>query len=155
MGKFLLAKIKHYRHVILGNLKKVYYKDQKKVPEVCIYMDGLLLRANRTIKVSNRVHHPFKSPKYPALAYKTPNGLFDYRLDHVLRPKEHLPTSFQDKEINASIGIIHLFPSLPISQVEAQLNDSNVQGIVIIGKFKGQYRLLSPGIQNQKHFILK
>ena len=106
-------------------------------------MDGLLLRANRTIKVSNKVHHPFKSPKYPALAFKRPDGLFDYRLDHVLRPKEHLPTSFEDKEINASIGIIHLFPSLPISQVEAQLNDSNVQGIVIIGKFKGQYRLLS------------
>ena len=106
-------------------------------------MDGLLLRANRTIKVSNRVHHPFKSPKYPALAFKRPNGLFDYRLDYVLRPKEDLPTSFEDKEINASIGIIHLFPSLPISQVEAQLNDSNVQGIVIIGKFKGQYRLLS------------
>ena len=130
-----MAKIKNHRHVILGKLKKVYYKDQKKVPEVCIYMDGLLLRANRTIKVSNRVQHPFKSPKYPALAYKRPNGLFDYRLDHVLRPIEHLPTSFQDKEINASIGIIHLFPSLPISQVEAQLDDSNVQGIVIIGKF--------------------
>ena len=126
---------KNHRHVILGKLKKVYYKDQKKVPEVCIYMDGLLLRANRTIKVSNRVHHPFKSPKYPALAYKRPNGQFDYRLDHVLRPIEHLPTIFQDKEINASIGIIHLFPSLPISQVEAQLDDSNVQGIVIIGKF--------------------
>ena len=99
-------------------------------------MDGLLLRANRTIKVSNKVHHPFKSPKYPALAFKRPNGLFDYRLDYVLRPKEDLPTSFEDKEINASIGIIHLFPSIPISQVEAQLNDSNVQGIIIIGKFK-------------------
>ena len=98
-------------------------------------MDGLLLRANRTIKVSNRVHHPFKSPKYPDLAFKRSNGLFDYRLDHVLRPNEHLPTSFEDKEINGSIGIIHLFPSLPISQVVAQLDDSNVQGIVIIGKF--------------------
>ena len=98
-------------------------------------MDGLLLRANRTIKVSNKVHHPFKSPKYPALANKIPNGQFDYHLDHILKPEEHLPTSFQDKEINASIGIIHLFPSLPISQVKAQLDDSNVQGIVIIGKF--------------------
>jgi len=82
------------------------------------------------------------------LAYKRPNDRFDYRLDYVLRPEEHLPTSFQDKEINASIGIIHLFPSLPISQVEAQLNDSNVQGIVIIGKFKGNtgHEVLSPGI---------
>ena len=69
------------------------------------------------------------------MAYKRPNGQFDYRLDYVLRPEEHLPTTFIDKEINASIGIIHLFPSLPISQVEAQLNDSNVQGVVIIGKF--------------------
>ena len=93
------------------------YQDQKKIPEVCIYMDGLLLRANRTIKVSNRVHHPFKSPKCPALAYKRHNGHFDYRLDYVLRHEEHLPTNFQDKEINASIGIIHLFPSIPISQV--------------------------------------
>ena len=80
-------------------------------------MDGLLLRANRTIKVSNRVHHPFKSPKCPALAYKKYNGHFDYRFDCVLRHEEHLPTNFQDKEINASIGIIHLFPSIPISQV--------------------------------------
>ena len=38
----------------LGNLEGALMiaatKDQKKISEVCIYMDGLLLRANRTIK---------------------------------------------------------------------------------------------------------
>lgn len=93
--------------------------------EVTVFMDGLLLRANRTIKVSNRAHHPFKSPKCQPLAYRRHNGDFDYHLDDVLRrfhddgsDDQHLqPTLFHDKEINASIGIIHLFPSIPISQV--------------------------------------
>ena len=33
-----------------GALMIAATKDGKKIPEVCIYMDGLLLRANRTIK---------------------------------------------------------------------------------------------------------
>lgn len=93
-----------------------------KICEVTVFMDGLVLRANRTIKVSNRAHHPFKSPKCQPLAYRRHNGDFDYHLDDVLRrfaeDDQHLqPTLFHDKEINASIGIIHLFPSIPISQV--------------------------------------
>ena len=107
----------------MGNLEGALMlagcKDHKKICEVSIYMDGLLLRANRTIKVSNRAHHPFKSPKCQPFAYRRHNGDFDYHLDYVLRRHavEMGPTVFHDNQINACLAIVHLFPSLPISQV--------------------------------------
>ncbi len=69
------------------------------VPEVCIYMDGYLMRGNRTVKVmplkdfplqnriiriflqvANRVPRPFKSPKCQPFAIRRINGSFAFDL---------------------------------------------------------------------------
>ena len=100
-----------------GSLMISSSKIVPKIPEVCIYFDGILMRANRTIKVSNKVHHPFKSPKCRPFAFRRSDGTFDLHLEHIMRHEDHLPTIFCEKNIDCNIGILHLFPSIPTSQV--------------------------------------
>ena len=106
---------------------------QPKIPEVCIYMDGVLLRGNRTVKVSNKINISFNSPKCQPLAFtrrQIPDSrVLEYHLDHMMHHDELSPTEFRKMNPEfSSIGIIHLFPSIPASQVKAQLEDSNMQG---------------------------
>ena len=112
----------------------------KSIPEVCIYFDGVLMRANRTIKVSNKVHHPFKSPKCRPFAFRRSDGTFDFHLEHLLRHEEHLLTLFKNETLTCKIGILHLFPSIPTSQIKAQIEDSGLQGLIIVG-FGGGYMM--------------
>ena len=107
---------------------------QPKIPEVGIFMDGVFLRGNRTIKVSNRIQRPFKSPKCHPLVFRRLDGTMEYHLEHMMNPLL-LPTEFLflDSQISKCIGIIHLFPLISISQIKAQLEDTNVKGIVLIG----------------------
>ena len=84
----------------MSNLEGALTLSTKSIPEVCIYFDGVLMRANRTIKVSNKLHHPFKSPKCRPFAFRRSDGTFDFHLEHLLRHEEHLPTPFKNDALN-------------------------------------------------------
>ena len=108
---------------------------QPKIPEVGIFMDGVFLRGNRTIKVSNRIQRPFKSPKCHPLVFRRLDGTMEYHLEHMMNHDTFLSTEFWflDSQIAKCIGIIHLFPLISISQIKAQLEDTNLKGVVIVG----------------------
>ena len=48
----------------------------------------------RTVKVSNRVHRPFKSPKCQPLIFRRLDGALEYHLNHMMHPDELLSTEF-------------------------------------------------------------
>ena len=100
-----------------GALMVAASKNIPKIPEVCIYFDGILMRGNRTIKVSNKVHHPFKSPKCQPFAFRRSDGRFDLHVEHIMRHEDQLPTVFNSGKLCSNIAIIHLFPSILSSQV--------------------------------------
>ena len=117
----------------IGNLEGALKiaSDQPKIPEVCIYMDGVLLRGNRTIKVSNRINRPFKSPKCQPLVFRRlDGGTLEYNLNHMINPEELSVTEFHPLKLEAclSISILHLFPLMPVSQMKAQIEDENLKG---------------------------
>ena len=117
----------------IGNLEGALKiaSGQPKIPEVCIYMDGVLLRGNRTIKVSNRINRPFKSPKCQPLVFRRlDGGTLDYNLYHMINPDDLSVTEFHplQLEICSRIGILHLFPLMPVSQMKSQIQDENLKG---------------------------
>jgi hypothetical protein len=65
-----------------------------------------------------RIHRPFKSPKCQPLATRRlQNESFDYHLDHAMRPEDDFRTEFETETFKSNIGVICLFPSVPLSQV--------------------------------------
>ena len=109
---------------------------QPKIPEVGIFMDGVFLRGNRTIKVSNRSQRPFKSPKCHPLVFRRLDGTMEYHLEHMMNHDDTFLSAeflFLDPQIAKCIGVIHLFPLISISQIKAQLEDVNLKGVVIVG----------------------
>ena len=109
---------------------------QPKIPEVGIFMDGVFLRGNRTIKVSNRSQRPFKSPKCHPLVFRRLDGTMEYHLEHMMNHDDTFLSAeflFLDAQIAKCIGIIHLFPLISFSQIKAQLEDVNLKGVIIVG----------------------
>lgn len=96
------------------------------IPEVCIYFDNVLLRANRTTKVDAVGMHAFDSPNFPSLAK------FGTQLDikqHLIRPTPSQPLRLQLIK-KPMIAALHLFPGMSHDIVAAILSQP-IDGLIL------------------------
>ena len=88
------------------------------VPEVCIYFDYKLFRANRSFKYNSEKFEAFRSPNYPILAEA---GVYlKFNKNVILKPSLE-PVKFHTK-LDSAIGILKLYPGISPAIVKSALS---------------------------------
>ena len=101
--------------------------DTPLIPEVCIYFENQLLRANRTIKYNAENFNAFVSPNYPALAEV---GVYiKYNKHNILKP--NFKKLKVHKNLNNHIVVLKLFPGISREVVETIFHISGLQAVVL------------------------
>jgi L-asparaginase len=97
------------------------------VPEVCIYFENQLMRANRTVKYNASFFNAFVSGNYPPLA--------DVGVYIKFNKNEILNLNFKKlkvhKKLNTNIGILKLFPGISTEFVTGVLQTKGLKGLVL------------------------
>ena len=98
------------------------------VPEVTIYFEDRLFRANRTTKRNAEHFSAFNSYNYPALAKAGVHITYQPHLVHYSDPKKPLTlhTSF-----NTDVAVLKLFPGIQPVVVRALLRTRGLKGVVL------------------------
>jgi L-asparaginase len=97
------------------------------VQEVGVYFEYSLYRGNRCSKISANQFEAFQSPNYPELAVAGVN--IDYAKDRLFRcalPSLQVQTAFSKQ-----IGLIKLFPGIPIELYKSLFDTQNTKAIVL------------------------
>nr|MBC7612490.1 type I asparaginase [Pseudopedobacter sp.] len=97
-----------------------------RVPEVCIYFENKLYRANRTFKYNSAKFEAFRSPNYPVLVEAGVH--IKYNDSAILkhdRAKLRVHTS-----VSNNIGVLKLYPGISPEIVDAVLN-SDAEAIIM------------------------
>ena len=115
-----------------------------RVPEVCIYFNGHLLRGNRATKQNAGGFNAFESFNYPHLC--DAGVSFTFRSHHILQPDRHLPLAVHT-EMNPDVVVFSLFPGIQEHIVKHVLGAPELKGIVI--------RSFGSGNAPQNPWILK
>ncbi len=98
------------------------------VPEVCVYMQNLLMRGNRTTKVSSENFSAFNSPNYPYLAEV---GIdIRYHNKFILQPDFDQPVTF-NYNLDNNVAVLKLFPGIQESVIRSILSVPNLRGVVL------------------------
>ena len=93
-------------------------KGKSMVPEVCIYFDYKLFRANRSFKYNSEKFEAFRSPNYPILAEA---GVYlKFNKNVILKPSLE-PVKFHTK-LDSAIGILKLYPGISPAIVKSALS---------------------------------
>jgi len=93
-------------------------KGKSMVPEVCIYFDYKLFRANRSFKYNSEKFEAFRSPNYPILAEA---GVYlKFNKNVILKPSVE-PVKFHTK-LDSAIGILKLYPGISPAIVKSVLS---------------------------------
>ena len=108
----------------IANAKK---GDLARVPEVCIYFDYKLFRANRSFKYNSSKFEAFRSPNYPILAESGVHLKFSVNDIRVPKPDDKLVVH---KNLVSDVAVLKLYPGISPKVVEAILN-APVRGIVM------------------------
>ena len=99
------------------------------VPEVCIYFQGLLLRGNRSKKLSSEEFNAFTSPNYPPLARV---GVHITWAHHHIMPAIHSSENLRPNyNMCCDIAVLRLFPGITQQTVHAMLNMPGLKGLVL------------------------
>lgn len=98
------------------------------VPEVCLYFQNRLFRANRTKKISAEELEAFVSYNYPALA-DVGVGIH-YRKGDILKPSGGKKFSV-DRRLSRDVIIIKIFPGLTEAAFRAMLSLPGLRGVVL------------------------
>jgi len=111
-------------------IASAYEDDTPIVPEVCIFFENRLFRGNRTSKFNAEHFDAFISGNYPDLAEVGVH--IKYNKNFIRKPsnKKLKP----HKNLSNEVGILKLFPGIPLSLVENTLNMQNLK-IVILESF--------------------
>lgn len=98
------------------------------VPEVTIYFEDRLFRANRTTKRNAEHFSAFNSYNYPALAKAGVHITYQPHLVHYSDPRQplRLHTSF-----DTNVAVLKLFPGIQPSVVRAVLHARGLKGVVL------------------------
>ncbi len=97
------------------------------VPEVCIYFENQLLRANRTIKYNASFFHAFVSGNYPPLADV---GVYiKYNKQNILNP--NFKKLKVHKELDQNVGVLKLFPGILPGFIKVVLASKGMKALVI------------------------
>lgn len=99
-----------------------------RVPEVCIYFNGHLLRGNRATKQNAEGFNAFESFNYPHLC--DAGVSFTFRHHHILQPDYHLPLSVFT-QMNPNVVVFSLFPGIQENMVRHVLSAPELRGIVM------------------------
>ncbi len=101
------------------------------IPEVVICFGDVLLRGNRTSKVSTSALAGFNSPNYSPLGSLGERIEIDKRLLWPMPDPEEEPFSV-DEELEKDVMIFRLFPGLPAKRLETLLlGDDSLKGAII------------------------
>lgn len=100
------------------------------VPEVCIFFDKYLMRANRTFKCSTDQFEAFASNNYPYLAYA---GI------HIRYNKKYIAQCPQEEECKLQVAteldphvcVLKLFPGITPEVVKTTLSIPTLKGVVL------------------------
>ena len=98
------------------------------VPEVTIYFEDRLFRANRTTKRNAEHFSAFNSYNYPALAKAGVHITYQPHLVHYSDPQAPLRLHTQ---FDQNVAILKLFPGIQRSVVRALLHTRGLKGIVL------------------------
>ena len=98
------------------------------VPEVSLYFQNALFRANRTIKYSAEELDAFRSENYPHLAEVGVKIHFDYNnIDRTERPGPlRVHTALEDR-----VAVVRIFPGMREEMFRAMLSVPGLRGIVL------------------------
>lgn len=99
------------------------------VPEVCIYFQTMLLRANRTTKYNAEHFNAFRSDNYPPLAEA---GItIKYNEPYIRKVDTFLPSLKVSTALETNIVVIKIFPGLTRTVFEGIFNISGLRGVVL------------------------
>lgn len=98
-----------------------------KVPEVAIYFENYLFRANRTFKYNAENFMAFRSGNYPELAHAGIN--IQYKEKFIAKPNFKKIRVHTNLETN--IALLHLYPGITKQAVNAVLSIEGLQGLVM------------------------
>ncbi len=99
-----------------------------RVPEVCIYFSGNLLRGNRSTKQNAEGFSAFESFNYPHLCDAGVN--FTYHDHHILRPDYSRPM-VPHYAMNPNVVVFSFFPGIQENIVRHVLDAPELRGIVM------------------------
>ncbi|PWQ94252.1 type I asparaginase [Leucothrix arctica] len=97
------------------------------ISEVCIYFNGLLVRGSRATKVSSQDLDAFDSPNYPRIGKV---GINVELKKHLLLPQGKPLFTVPNFDPSA-VAIIHTYPGMQSSVLEALLNNQSLRGLVL------------------------
>lgn len=100
-----------------------------KVPEVCIYFQTMLLRANRTTKYNAEHFNAFRSDNYPPLAEAGIN--IKYNEPYIRKIDAFVPTLKVSSKLETNIVVLKMFPGISHKTVEHILNIDGLRGVVL------------------------
>ncbi len=95
-------------------------------PEVCVYFENSLFRANRTIKANAENFDAFMSPNFPALAEV---GVH-FKLNESLVHKSTTPFSFRDK-LSQDVALLKVFPGFSAKVFQSVFDNQYLRGLVL------------------------
>ncbi|MCP9612335.1 asparaginase [Coprobacter tertius] len=98
------------------------------VPEVCIFFENHLMRANRTTKMSAENFNAFRSFNYPALARAGVHIRYDVNL--IYRPVLRKPLKAHYL-MDTNVVVLKLFPGITSQTVQGILNIPGLKGVVM------------------------
>ncbi len=99
-----------------------------RVPEVCIYFSGRLLRGNRSTKINADGFHAFDSFNYPHLCDAGVN--FSFHPHHILTPDFSKPM-MPHLAMDSNVVVFSLFPGVQDHIVRNVLLSNEVRGIIM------------------------
>ncbi len=97
------------------------------MPEVAIYFENSLFRANRTSKVSAEHFEAFRSPNYPLLA----EAGINIRYNRFAIRKAEVCELTVRHHINHNVGSIRFFPGLRKEVFQAVSRSAGLQGLIL------------------------
>ncbi len=101
---------------------------QAMVPEVCVYFENSLYRANRTTKKNAEYFNAFKSYNYPSLAETGIHINYNYSAIHYPTVKRVVKLH---TELDDNIAILKIFPGITKQSVEAILNIKDLKAVIL------------------------
>jgi len=98
------------------------------VPEVCIFFQNLLMRGNRTTKVTAANFSAFNSFNYPILAEAGTHIKYEHYLIH--HPLKNAMIQFH-YNLNPDVAILKIFPGISENCIKAVFNNPHLKGVVL------------------------
>ena len=116
---------------LITSIELASLKDENghaRVPEVCIYFSGRLLRGNRATKINADGFYAFDTFNYPHLCDAGVNFIFN---DHCILKPDFSKPMIPHLAMNADVIVFSLFPGIQENTVRAILQVNELRSIVM------------------------